>query len=344
MKTTRFFILIFLITSLNVRGQQLFNSEKLPKGNYSGYIVTLNKDTIYGEIVVPVSYPRLFNAVEFIDGNNITKTYYPKELLAYHFGTTHFVGNTLVYIKKNSGYGRVFVQQLVDGYVKYYKHLYSEVDVYSAVNLGVAIVPKVDEDLYFSFGSIIPNKIWSYRDLLSVVWDHQDTYDTIIRKAVREDIPKILYDYNSWLSSSGKGIEKMKKDSIYALTKLDLEGAFNDSLLCYQSYDENFYDYIHRVIHYAANTPKYKLYYIYDKKDEFGRTYESGLKVLANEKFVEIGTWQYYFRSENPNGNLQLKKEETYDFNGRLHGIVTNYNETGDIKSKNTYVQGKKVK
>jgi hypothetical protein len=284
------FLVIFLITSPNIMGQQLFNCEKLPKGNYSGYIVTLNNDTIFGEIVVPVSFPKLFNSVEFIDGNNSTKTYYPKELLAYHFGTTHFIGNTLVYIQNNSGYGRVFVQQLVDGYLKYYKHLYNEVEIYSAVNLGVAVIPKVDEDFYFTFGSIIPNKIWSYRDLLSVVWDHQITYDTIRKRAIKEDIPKILYDYNCWLSASGKGIEKMKLDSTYALTKLDLEGAFNDSLLCYKSYDKNFYDYVHRVIYYAANTPKYRRYFIYEKIDEFGRTYASGLRVLANEKYVDIGT------------------------------------------------------
>lgn len=340
MKPYLLFQLVILLISLDSMGQELFNSEKLPQGNYPGYVVTRNHDTIFGEIIVETSFYKLCKEVEFIDRNNQITKYSPDDLLAFHFGNTHFIGNTWVFTHSDPSYGLAFIQQLVDGYLKYYKYFHYELASY-----GPILTPKLSEEFYYSYGRQKPNPVSLFKELLSVTWDRKETYDTIFnRKFEREDMPKILYNYNCWLSNSGMLIEKRQLDSLYASTKLDLEAAFDDSLLLFRNSDKNFYEYLHRILYYASNTIDYKGYTIYENKDDFGRTLSSGLKVNANKKFMKIGTWRYYHESDDNNGDLQIKMEETYDYNGRLHGIVSTYDKKGNIIGTTTYTNGKKIK
>lgn len=339
MKAIGLYLLIFFLNSLNIKSQQLYSIEKLPKGKYSGYVVTTNLDTIVGEIIIPTSFISLCKKVEFTDGENKTRTYYPDELLSFHFENIHFIGNTRVFAGFFPTYRPAFVQQLVDGYLNYYRYLYLEFVFY-----GPIIIPKLSEDLYYSYGHITPNNVGLFKELLAVTWDRRETYDTIFnRQFARDDIPGILYNYNCWVSKSGKLIEKIHFDSMYASTKLDLEEACKDSLLVYRSSDKNFYEYIHRIIYYAQNTPDYIGYTVVENKDDIGRTLLCGVRVSANNKYMKIGTWKYFHESDNSKGDLQLKKEETYDYNGLLHGTITSYNENGEITGTEIYSYGKKL-
>jgi hypothetical protein len=331
-------IFVFAI-SLNGKAQELFNQEKLSEGNYSGYVVTKSQDTIYGEIIVPTSFYKLCKEVEFTDRNNHTTTYYPNELLSFHFGNTHFIGNSWVYAQSDPYFRQAFLQQLVDGFIRYYKYLYLEL-----TSAGpISIVPKLSEDFYCGYGSLKPDLLSLFKELLIFTQDRPETYDTIFnKKFIREDMPKILYNYNCWITSTPKKIEKLRMDSINASTNLNLETAFNDSMLFIKKSDLDIYHYYLRILYYASNTPGFQSYNIYDDRDDLGHTLLIGLKVNIAGKYFKTGTWRFYYENDGK-ADLQLKKEENYDFKGNKHGIFTSYDVNGKIIRTEIYENGIKV-
>ena len=60
-------------------------------------------------------------------------------------------------------------------------------------------------------------------------------------------------------------------------------------------------------------------------------------------KFFKTGTWRYYYPND-VKADLQLKKEENYDFNGHKHGIFTSYDAKGNISRTEIYENGNKLK
>jgi hypothetical protein len=339
MKKHRLLLFFSIAISLNINAQLLFNQDKLPNGHYSGYVVTINQDTIYGKIIVPVSFYLLCNKVEFIDQNNHATTYYPKDLLSFHFENTHFIGNSMAYTHSDPYFGQAFLQQLVAGFISYYRYIYWEL-----TSAGPLLIPKLSEDFYFSYGSLKPNLLQFFKELIIFTQDRPETYDTLFnRKFVREDMPKILNNYNNWVKSSSNSGEQMKLDSIYASTKLNLETAFKDSLLFLSKDEQDMYSYYMRIPYYASNTPGFQSYAIYDDRDDHGHTLLIGLKVNIAGKFFKTGTWRYYY-PESGKAGLQLKKEEHYDFNGKKHGVYTSYDVRGKITKTELYEQGKQIK
>jgi hypothetical protein len=338
MKTQFILIFIFAI-ALNTKGQKLYDQEKLPEGNYSGYVVTISRDTIYGEIIVPTSFYKLCKEVDFIDKSKSTTTYYPNDLLCFHFRNIHFIGNSWVYAQSTPYFRQGFLQQLVDGFLSYYRYLYLEL-----TSAGpIAVVPKLSEDFYYSYGNLRPNSLGLFKDLLIYTQDNPGTYDTIFnRKFVREDMPNILYNYNRWLISTSKIIEKSRLDSINASTKLNLETAFNDSLLFINKSDANIYQYYLRILYYASNTPGFQSYLIYDERDDYGRTVLIGLKVNIAGKLFKTGTWRYFYENQGKE-SLLLKREENYDFSGNKHGIFTSYDIKGRMVKTEVYENGNRI-
>lgn len=339
MKKHKLVLFAIIAISLNIKGQTLFNQEKITQGNYSGYVVTLNQDTLYGKIIVPIAFYKLCNEVAFIDPNNQTTTYYPEDLLAFHFENTHFIGNSWAYAQSIPYYRKSFLQQLVDGFIGYYRYLYWEL-----APAGPLSVPKLSEDFYFSYGSLKPDYLQLFKELIILTQDRPETFDTLLnKKFIREDMPKILYNYDRWIISSSRISEKMKLDSIYASSKLNLETAFKNSMLFLNKSDPDIYAYYLRIPYYASHTPGFQSYAIYNDRDELGRTLLIGLKVNIAGRFFKTGTWRYYYPNEGK-AALQLKKEEHYDFNGKKHGVFTSYNEKGEITKTEFYEQGKSTK
>jgi hypothetical protein len=155
-------------------------------------------------------------------------------------------------------------------------------------------------------------------------------------------MPKILYNYNCGITSTSKIIEKRRMDSINASTKLNLETAFNDSLLFIIKSDQDVYHYYLRILYYASNTPGFQAFVIYDDRDDRGHTLLIGLKVNVAGKFFKTGTWRYYYPNDGK-ADLQLKKEEHYDFNGHKHGIHTSYDGKSTIIKTEIYEHGEKL-
>lgn len=336
MKKHRLLLFVIFAVSLNIKGQVLFNQEKIAEGNYSGYVVTKNQDTLYGKIVVPISFYKLCKEVAFIDRNNHTTTYYPEDLLAFHFENTHFIGDSWVYAQSDPYFRQAFLQQLADGFIKYYRYIYLEL-----TSAGPILVPKLSEDFYFGYGSLKPNPLQLFKQLIIFTQDRPETYDTLFnKKFIREVMPKILYNYNSWVISTSRTNQKMKLDSIHASVKLNLESAFKESLLFLSKSDPDIYSYYLRLPYYASHTPGFRSYVIYDDRDELGRTLLIGLKVNIAGKSFKTGTWRYYYPNESK-ADLQVKNEEHYDFNGKKHGVFTSYNKKGEITKTQFYNQGK---
>ncbi|MBN1180866.1 MAG: hypothetical protein JXB49_01170 [Bacteroidales bacterium] len=339
MKKHQLLLFVGLAISLNIKGQLLFNQEKISAGHYSGYVVTINQDTIYGKIIVPISFYKLCKEVEFIDRNNHTTTYYPEDLLSFHFENTHFIGNSKAYTHSDPYFGQAFLQQLVEGFISYYRYIYLEL-----TSAGPLLVPKLSEDFYYSYGSLKPNLLHLFNELIIFTQDRPETYDTLFnKKFIREDMPKILNNYNNWVISSSKSGEKMKLDSIYASTKLNLETAFKDSLLFLNNNEQDMYSYYLRIPYYASNTPGFQSFEIYNDRDDQGNTLLIGIKVNIAGKFFKTGTWRYYY-PESGKAGLQIKKEEHYDFNGKKHGVFTSYDVRGKITKTELFEQGKQKK
>lgn len=336
MKKHRLLLVVLFAVSLNIKGQVLFNQEKITQGDYSGYVVTKNQDTLYGKIIVPVSFYKLCKEVEFTDRNNHTTTYYPEDLLAFHFENTHFIGNSWVLAQSVPFFRQAFLQQLADGFIRYYRYIYLEL-----ASAGPFTAPKLSEDFYFGYGSLKPNLLQLFKELIIFTQDRPETYDTLFnKKFIREDMPKILHNYNTWVISTSATNEKMKLDSIHAAAKLNLESAFKESLLFLNKSDPDIYSYYLRLPYYASNTPGFHTYVIYNDRDELGRTLLIGLKVNIDGKFFKTGTWRYYYPGDGK-ADLQLKKEEHYDFNGKKHGVFTSYNAKGEITKTEIFEQGK---
>lgn len=331
-------LLSIFLFNIQLEAQEIFNNDILEIGNYEGYIVTLDGDTVEGTIAIKVKDTRVHNEIIFISDQNHETIYQPPELKSFHIGNAHFIGNSIVSVDAIPEFRTVFLQQLIDGYLKYYRLLN-----YQLASGGPIPVMKTVEYYYVSYGNLKPNRIRHFKDLAIYTRDHYVT-DSIIMSGhyQKEELPEILNSYNLWLNGEGKIKQKTFRDSFLSDTKLTLEEALTDSLILFNQTDLNRHEYFFRLLYYAYNTPGYQGYIVYDKRDRMNRATELGIKINISNGYNEVGSWIYYFSDKKP-GRLPLRKEESYDINGELHGLSLKYDRiTGSVLKKEIYFHGKK--
>ena len=337
-KTQSIIFVICLFGTLELHSQEILNNDILTIGDYNGYVVTIEDDTLKGTITIKGKDTKVHNEITFRSDQDHDTIFYPSDLKSFHISNYHFIGNSIVHLDAIPEYRNVFLQQLIDGYLKYYRLLN-----YQLASGGPIPVMKTVEYYYVSYGNLKPNRIRYFKDLAIYTRDHFAT-DSLIMNGhyQKEELPKILNDYNLWLHNQDKFNYLKNRDSLLSKTSLTLEEALDNSLLYYNMSDSSMHNYFFRLLYYAYNSSDYKSYIIYDKRDQMNRPIELGLKINLSNGYKNVGTWRYYYKNKQP-GLLHLYKEESYDPQGELHGTITTFDRsTGQILKKVNYYHGKK--
>lgn len=324
MKKTSLILLFFAIPVCLI-GQKKYNVEKLPEGLYSGYVITTNNDTINGKIKVPINFCSLYRHVKFIDYNGKDTLYYAKDLRSFNFENSKFISSDAhIFPFKIQDSGPIFIQQMIDGYFKYYRYIKPELS-----SKGPVSILKLEAYYLYSYGNLQINYVNNFKELIAFIEEHDISFNRMVNADyIRNNLYELFNDYNIWLANSSLLRHKSQVDSVNSLTKLNLEQAFNDSLLFYQSNDNNMNEYMFRILYYAFNTSDYRSYVIYQNRDKYGTIRVQGLKVNLSHGFNKIGTWRYFYENL-PDGRIQIMKEESYDFNGKLYNSI-NYDINGN--------------
>lgn len=323
-------ILLFIFNpqSYNIYSQKVIEIEDLKEGTYPVTIVTLGRDTLKGKVSVD-DENELFTSIRFIDEHNRERTYYPYDLLSFQIGNNHYVGNVM--FNDGQKFNRVFVLQLTEGYLKYYKLL---VSLYHTK--GPYFYYKTYDYYYLSYGNLPPNKVRRFRDL-SIYTQGLIKIDNIFykRKYNKAEIPGYVNEYNQWLITTMGYQDKRNRDSINSLTKLTISEAEKDSLLYMQSTDKDIFEYFFRIIYYGKNSPDYVGYDIHDIRNNKNQKVELGLRIGTSSGYNKIGVWKYFYK-----GNGIIKKDEYYNSEGNLDGEVIYYDRMGKISKTEYYKNG----
>jgi hypothetical protein len=331
--------LIFVGVNCQDSGEHL----SLEPGTYSGYVVKLDNDTIFGEINIPRKYHRIFFKIELIDKEGNEFYFTPFDLKCFTVADRFFLGNTRVYVDEEPLYRYVFLEQLTDGYLKLYRFQNKQLGI-ANTNGGKPIGRfEVLNNYVCSYGRLKPNSINSISSL-SLYTNDNDEFSKVIlaEKLKQKELISIIKSYNSWLNESDDFSHKKKIDSLNAATKHSLIAAQNRSLIQIHPDDRNLEEYMFRLIYYAYNSVGFMDYQITDKRDKHSHRIEVGLKISTISSFHKIGTWKYFYPSKKDSVS-NLKRQETYDVNGLLHGFVYEYDKDGKLKRKIRYEHGEKI-
>lgn len=298
-------VLIILLFQLSLHSfsQKIINTESLAEGFYPGVVVTSYNDTLEGEIWFPKVEADIYKEVLF-KRHGFEITYTAKELLSFRIKDNYYIGH--LQFNENGHYIYVFAQQIVDGYVKYYRYL-----IRRFKHAGIAFYVKTYDHYYVSYGNLPLNRIHRFKELASLTYDNYRISNIFyMGQYNKAQIPLLINEYNQWLSKTGRVNSKHTRDIGMSTTNLNLVKANKDSLLQMQAYDRNILEYFFRIVYYAKNSPGFVGYRIEDKRNDLGQKKVIGLGIITTSGYYKVGDWLYY-------GNKQkLKKQEYYGFPG----------------------------
>lgn len=334
--------LVCINTSMSQEGPYL---STLEKGRYDGYVVIQKGDTIRGEFIVPKRHIQMYSQIDFVDVSDAHYSFSPTDLKCFVIRGKFFLGNTKVYVDELPYYRYLFLERLSNGYVKLYRYENKQVKFVSSSKI-TRFLPssqyKFIEVFVSSYGYLKPNTVISTKSLANYTYDNEEISNKIrTEKLKTNDLVDLILNYNSWLPKTDSYNLKCEIDSINSSTKKDLLQAQYDSVLFLQFSDRNMYEYMFRIIYNAYNALNFMDYVITDKRNRHNLSLEIGLHVSTTDSYNKIGTWQYFYPSKD--GELpRIKKQESYDIYGLLHGTLVEYDKKGNIKDLANYSHGRR--